>query len=57
MKVKALVAHENEYGVRDESANYHKQVGNVYDIPDERDAQVLIDGKIVEKHSSERKAN
>lgn len=55
MKVKALVAHDNDYGVREDKAPYHKQVGAVYDIADEADAQVLIDGKIVEKHSSERK--
>lgn len=52
MKVKALVAHENEYGVRDESAAYHKQAGTVYEIADEVDAQALIDAKIVQKHSS-----
>lgn len=55
MKVKALVAHDNDYGVREGTAKYHKPEGSVYVVPDDDEAERLIAGKYVEKHSSERK--
>ena len=55
MKVKALVAHDNDYGVREGTHPYHKAVGAVYEVADDADAESLIASKIVEKHSSERK--
>ncbi len=48
MKVKALRAHNNATP----GYPYEKRVGAVYDVPDE-DAEALIRGKLVEKHSSE----
>ena len=54
MKVKALVAHDNEYGVREGTHDYHKREGSVYVVPDD-EADALIASKFVEKHSSERK--
>ena len=55
MKVKALVAHDNAFGVREGAHKYHKPVGTVYEIADEADAQALIDSDIVSK-ASEPKA-
>lgn len=57
MKVKTLVAHDNEYGVREGTHDYHKREGSVYIIEDDKDAQALIDTKIVEKHSTQPKAS
>lgn len=57
MKVKALVAHDNDYGVREEKHSYHKREGMVYEIEDDDDAEVLIAAKIVERHGAAPKAS
>lgn len=49
MKVEAVQPHSNEFGVRDNEASYDKKKGDVYNIPDEREAQHLIDQGFVKK--------
>ena len=46
MKVRALVDHSNSFGKSAE-----KKKGATYEIPDERDAQILIAAGIVEARS------
>lgn len=53
MKVKSLRDHNNAYGV-DQGKPYEKKVGSVYDVP-EGDEKALIDQKLVELHTSEKK--
>ena len=49
MKVKALQDHDNSYGVQDKEAKYSKKAGDVYTIPDDVEAQTLVDAGLVEK--------
>lgn len=53
MKVKSLLDHINDYPVRDDRpfsfATREKPKGKEYFIADEREAQVLIDARIVEE--------
>jgi len=54
MRVKSLVDHSNDYGVRD-GGSYDKKKGTVYEIAEEADAQVLIDAGLVEKEKAAAK--
>ena len=56
MKVKALVAHDNEFGVREGDHKYHKTAGTVYEIADETVVDGLVESGIVAK-VSERKGD
>lgn len=47
MKVKTVLEHGNGYGAG-EGIPFEKKHGRIYDIPDEREAQILIDAGIVE---------
>lgn len=49
VKVKATQAHDNEYGVREGTADYQKKAGAVYEVPDDAAAQLLVDAGLAEK--------